>query len=95
MIEQKIESSSEHVFIVYDDPIMESAMQVLEEFNKSKIIILKGKGKTIPNTVAIANIIEDNFLRGNSEIKKIHLDSEIPDDGRMISNIEITIQKNN
>ena len=95
MIEQKIESSNEHVFIVYDDPIMDIAMEVLEKFNQTKQIVLKGKGKTIPTTVAVANIIEDNFLKGNSKINKIKLDSEIPDDGRMISMIEITLEKNN
>jgi len=95
LIEQKIESSSEQVFTVYDDPIMESAMSVLEKFNQTKIVILRGKGKTIQIAVAIANIIEDNFLKGNSKIKKISLDSEIPEDNRMISNIEIVIEKNN
>ena len=95
MTEQKIENSDQEVFIVYDDPIMESAMEVLEKFNKTSVVILKGKGKTIPVAVAIANIIESNFLKGNSKIKKFQLDSEIPNDGRMISNIEITLKKNN
>jgi len=95
LTEQKIENSDQEVFIVYDDPIMESAMEVLEKFNKTSVVILKGKGKTIPVAVAIANIIESNFLKDNSRIKKIQLDSEIPDDGRMISNIEITLKKNN
>ena len=95
MPEQKIENSDQCVFIVYDDPIMESAMEVLEKFNKMNVVILRGKGKTIPVAVAIANIIETNFLKDNSKIKKIQLDSEIPDDGRMISNIEITLEKNN
>ena len=72
---------------------MESAMEVLEKFNQTNVVILKGKGKTIPVAVAIANIIESNVLKGNSKIKKIQLDSEIPDDGRMISNIEITLEK--
>jgi len=95
LIEQKIENSNQEVFIVYDDPIMESAMEVLEKFNQSNTVILRGKGKTIPNAVAIANIIEDNFLKGNSKIKKIYLDSEIPKDGKMVSKIEITVEKTN
>ena len=95
LTEQEIESSDKEVFIVYDDPIMESAMEVLEKFNKTNVVILRGKGKTIPVAVAIANIIESNFLKGNSKIKRIQLDSEIPNDGRMISNIEITLEKNN
>ena len=95
MTEQTIKGNDQQVFIVYDDPIMESAIEVLEKFNQTNVVILKGKGKTIPVAVAIANIIESNFLKGNSKIKKIQLDSEIPDDGRMISNIEITLEKNN
>jgi len=95
LIEQKITNSDECVFVVYDDPIMETAMQVLEKFNESRIIILKGKGKTIPTAVAIANIIEDNFLKGNSKIRKINLDCEIPENDSMISNIEIILEKNN
>ena len=44
----------------------------------------------IPNAVSIANIITENFLKNNSKIEKINLDSEISNnDGRMISNIEI------
>ena len=95
MIEQKIESSDKQSFTVYDDPIVPTAMEVLEKFNVSNIVVLRGKGKTIPNAVAIANIITDNFLKGNSKIKEIRVDSEIPDGGKMISNIEIVLEKNN
>ena len=95
MIEQTIEDNDGIIFTVYEDPVIQTAMEILEKFNKSKIVILRGKGKTIPNTVAVANIITENFLKNNSKINKIQVDSEIPNDGRMISNIEIIIEKNN
>ena len=83
------------MFIVYDDPIMDVAMEVLEKITQKNKITLKGKGKSIPTAVAVANIIEDNFLKGNSKIDKIKLDCEIPDDGKMVSMIEISIEKIN
>ena len=95
MIEQKIENPNENTFIVYDDPIMDIAMEVLEKITEKNKITLKGKGKSIPTAVAVANIIESNFLKGNSKIDKIKLDSEIPDDGKMVSMIEISLEKIN
>ena len=95
MIEQKVANSSNTTFIVYDDPVIQTAMEVLELFGKSNTVILKGKGKTIPNAVAVANIIIDNFLKDRCSVKKIDVDSEIPNDGRMVSNIVIILEKNN
>ena len=95
MIEQKVTNSDNTTFIVYDDPVIQTAMEVLELLRESNMVVLKGKGRTIPNTVAVANIIIDNFLKNRCTAKKIDVDSEIPDDGRMISNIEIILEKNN
>jgi DNA-binding protein Alba len=95
LIEQKIENPNEDTFIVYDDPIMDISMEVLEKITEKNKITLKGKGKSIPTAVAVANIIESNFLKGNSKIDKIKLDSEIPDDGKMVSMIEISLEKIN
>ena len=95
MIEQKVTNSDNTTFIVYDDPVIQTAMEVLELFRESNIVVLKGKGKTIPNTVAVANIIIDNFLKDRCSAKKIGVDSEIPNDGRMVSNIVIILEKNN
>ena len=95
MIEQKVTNSGNTTFIVYDDPVIQTAMEVLELFRESNIVVLKGKGKTIPNTVAVANIIIDNFLKDRCSAKKIDVDSEIPDNGKMVSNIVIILEKNN
>ena len=78
-----------------DDPIMQSATDALMQMSKMGKLCLKAKGDLIPNAVSIANIIIDNFLKNNSKIDRILLDSEISsNDGRMISNIEIFLVKN-
>jgi DNA-binding protein len=45
--------------------------------------------------VAVANIITENILKGNSKIYRITVDSEpIHEMGRTLSNIEIILRKN-
>ena len=89
------ETEQENDFFVEDDPIMQSATDALMQMSKMGKLCLKAKGNLIPNAVSIANIIIDNFLKNNSKIDRILLDSEISsNDGRMISNIEIFLVKN-
>ncbi len=74
---------------------MTSALEVLTQISSSKRIVLLAKGDLIPNAVAVANIVTENMLKGNSSIDNIKLDSIISeDDGQMTSNIEITLIKN-
>ena len=85
----------ESIFLVDDYPIMQNATDALMLISKLQKIHLKAKGELIPNAVSIANIITENFLKNNSKIDKIILDSEIStDDGKMVSNIEIFLLKN-
>ena len=89
------ETEQENDFFVEDDPIMQSATDALMQMSKMGKLCLKAKGDLIPNAVSIANIIIDNFLKNNSKIDRILLDSEISsNDGRMISNIERFLVKN-
>ena len=89
------ETEQENDFFVEDDPIMQSATDALMQMSKMGKLCLKAKGDLIANAVSIANIIIDNFLKNNSKIDRILLDSEISsNDGRMISNIEIFLVKN-
>tara|TARA_B100000029_G_scaffold226988_1_gene224793 strand:+ start:4205 stop:4489 length:285 start_codon:yes stop_codon:yes gene_type:complete len=90
--DQTINNSNE--MIITDAPIMQTAIDVLTKFSINKKIILKASGTIIPNAVAVANIITENMLKGNSKIDKILLDSKISEDEGMISNIEITLLKN-
>ena len=92
MIETTIDYTAEK-FLITDEPVMKLAMDVLDILNKIDKISIKGKGETCPATVSVANIITQNFLNGITKTEKIHVDSEISDDGRLISTIEIIIAK--
>ena len=82
-------------FIVTSEPIMQNVANALIIISKLGKIYLKAKGDLIPNAVSIANIITENFLKNNSKIEMIELDSEFSDNGsKMISNIAITLLKN-
>jgi len=88
-------SENENSYFIKDESVMASALEVLTQISSSKQIILLAKGDLIPNAVAVANIVTENMLKGNSSIKDIKLDSVISEeDGQMTSNIEITLIKN-
>ena len=73
---------------------MKSALDVITEISSNNRIVLKANGDLIPNAVAVANIVTENMLKGNSSIQDIKLDSVISEeDGQMTSNIQITILK--
>ena len=82
-------------FLIRDEPPMELAIDVLQILNKINKVTIKGKGRSCPATVAVANIITQNMLIGKTKTDKILVDSEILDDGRLISTIEIIITKTN
>ena len=96
---QEVERSENNVdkdsYFVKDESVMTGALDVLTAMDTSKRAVLLAKGNLIPNAVAIANIVTENMLKGNSKIENIKLDSVISEeDGQMISNIEITLTKN-
>ena len=80
-------------FLITNEPVMMLAMDVLQVLNKIGKITIKGKGESCPATVSVANIITQNILKGITKTEKISVDSEISDDGRLISTIEIIIAK--
>ena len=80
-------------FLITNEPVMISAIDVLEVLNKIGKITIKGRGESCPSTVSVANIITQNILKGITKTEKISVDSEISDDGRLIPTIEIIITK--
>ena len=80
-------------FLITNEPVMMLAMDVLQVLNKIGKITIIGKGESCPVTVSVANIITQNILNGITKTEKISVDSEISDDGRLISTIEIIIAK--
>ena len=86
---------NETPFLVNNEPVMKTAFEVLSVLGNNDEIRIKGEGETCPNTVAVANIITENILKGKSKTGKIIVDSDITNDGYMISTIEIIIKKIN
>ena len=80
-------------FLITNEPVMILAMDVLQVLNKIGKITIKGRGESCPSTVSVANIITQNILNGITKTEKISVDSEISDDGRLISTVEIIITK--
>tara|TARA_B100000029_G_scaffold350567_1_gene343025 strand:- start:202 stop:495 length:294 start_codon:yes stop_codon:yes gene_type:complete len=93
---QEVErSENQNNYFIKDESVMTSALEALTKLSSNKRIILLAKGDLIPNAVAVANIITENMLKGNSLVENIKLDSVISEeDGQMTSNIEITLVKN-
>lgn len=92
--QEQIKKSDDDIIYIRNDPVMQSALDVLSLLGNKKQIILRAKGNSIPNAVAVANIITEKMLKGNSKIGKIALDTEsAPGIGRMISTVEIVLSK--
>ena len=86
---------NETPFLVNNESVMKTALELLPLLENTDEIRIKGKGETCPNTVAVANIITENILKGKAKTGKIIVDSDITDNGYMISTIEIVIKKIN
>lgn len=81
---------------INQQPIMECALGILTELVQHKVVTLKAKGDSIPTAVAVANVITENMMKGNSKISDIVVDSESQvNHGPLVSIIEITIAKTN
>tara|TARA_B100000029_G_scaffold404235_1_gene404237 strand:+ start:588 stop:887 length:300 start_codon:yes stop_codon:yes gene_type:complete len=99
MVLQEVERSENDIdddsFFIKDESVMTSAVDVLTKISSNSRIVLIAEGDLIPNAVAVANIVTEDMLKGNSSIHDIKLDSVISDDtGQMTSNIQIVLLKN-
>ena len=78
-----------------NDPVMLTAVDVLSKLMIKNQIILKARGQSIPNAVAVANIITEKMLKDRSKVEIINLDTVAEAGiGNMISTVEIIIKKN-
>ena len=88
-------NANDFVFYVGNEPVMKIAVDLIPKIGKAEKLVIKAKGHSIPNAVAVANILTEKMLKGSSKIQKILVDSESPEGmGRMLSTIEIIISKN-
>jgi len=91
---QEQTETSETAIQIGNYPVMESALEVLTILGNKKKVILISKGNSIPNAVAVANIITEKMLKGNSKVQKINLDTvSAAGIGNMTSTIEIILIK--
>ena len=90
---QSTTNLDDNKMLVVVEPVMKTAVEALSALGKTRRLTIIGKGESCPNAVAVSNILTQKMLKGNSKIEKITVDSEIDDDGRMISIIEIIVLK--
>ena len=85
-------SSSDEIFLIDNDgPVMNIAFDALEIIRKNKKIIVKGKGEMRSKAVAVSNILTERMLKETAKFEKIDVDSEMLDDGQLISTIKLAI----
>ena len=78
-----------------NDPVMLTAVDVVSKLMIQDKISLKARGNSIPNAVAVANIITEKMIVGRAKIEKINLDTVAEAGiGDMTSTVEIIIKKN-
>ena len=92
--QEQTNKSENAIITIGNDPVMQSAIDILSVLGDKNQVILKAKGNSIPNAVAVANIITEKMLKGNSKVQKITLDTvSAAGIGKMTSTIEIILNK--
>ncbi len=82
------------VFYVRNEPVMKAAIDALERLGRLDSLTLRARGLSIPNAVAIANIITEKLMSGASRIGRVSVGSEdISAMGRSYSTIEIVLER--
>ena len=77
-----------------NDPVMLTAVDVVSKLMNQDKVILKARGNSIPNAVAVANIITEKMLVGSTKVEKIKLDTlEEAGIGSITSTVQIIFKK--
>ena len=92
--QEQTNKSDDAIINIGNDPVMLLAVDVLSVLGNKDRVILRAKGNSIPNAVAVANIITEKMLIGNSKVGKITLDTVAAAGiGDMTSTVEIILNK--
>jgi len=92
--QEQTDKSDDAIITIGNDPVMLLAVDVLSVLGEKNRVILRAKGNSIPNAVAVANIITEKMLKGNSKVEKITVDTEAAAGiGSMTSTVEIILNK--
>jgi len=91
----KLKDQGQAEINIGNDPVMLTAVDVVSKLMNQNEVILKARGNSIPNAVAVANIITEKMLVGRTKVKKINLDTVAKAGiGDMTSTVEIIIKRN-
>ena len=91
-------NSTGKIVTIHQQDIVPCALDLLTDLVKYKTVTLVARGQSIPTAVAVANIVTENMMKGNSKILDIIVDSEDTHEKSgpsMISIIKITLAKTN
>ncbi len=91
-------NSDSKTITIYQQDIVPCALDLLTDLVKYKTVTLVASGQSIPTAVAVANIVTENMMKGNSKILDIIVDSEDTHEKSgpsMVSIIKITLAKTN
>jgi len=92
--QEQTNKSDDAIINIGNDPVMLLAVDVLSVLGNKDRVILRAKGNSIPNAVAVANIITEKMLKGNSKVEKITVDTDAAAGiGNMTSTVEIILNK--
>ncbi len=92
--QEQTDKSEDTIINIGNDPVMQIAIDVLSVLGNKNKVILQARGNSIPNAVAVANIITEKMLIGNSKVQKITLDTVAAAGiGSMTSTVEIILTK--
>ena len=86
------------IISIHQQDVVPCALDLLTELVKYKTITLVARGQSIPTAVAVANIVTENMMKGNSKILDIIVDSEETHEKSgpsLVSIIKITVAKTN
>ena len=91
----ELKGQEQTIINIGNEPVMLAAVEVVSQLISKNQVILKARGNSIPNAVAVANIITEKMLVGSTKIEKINLDTVSEAGiGNMTSTVEIIIKKN-
>ena len=91
----ELKGQEQTIINIGNDPVMLTAVEVVSKLMNQNEVILKARGNSIPNAVAVANIITEKMLVGRTKVKKINLDTVAKAGiGDMTSTVEIIIKRN-
>ena len=97
-VNRNFSNSTGKIIEIHQQDVVPCALDLLTDLVKFRTITLVAKGQSIPTAVAVANIVTENMMKGNSKIIDIVVDSEETHDNSgppMVSIIKITVTKTN